>query len=479
MEGRRKSIQSTLPNASLENEPTFDKFFILGAEPSKIQNAEPVVLLSFPSSGDSISLEELGTLSKLSFPNGFKCERKEFSSESENLCSLFTFHVNEGNNPRFAVCCNFHVDGKFIPFFGTSLSRDYPFAFCMVTRKPIIATHYEFLRRLVSFLCGGQGMNFDKNYVSRPVGSPIAQTQPYQKIDRSYVKVAVHKDLNCDEYCYNLLNSYHSNCNYNCASMHFSCSRKIPLCNVVDPRLCMLVPHVWALVTFLTPKQLIALYTWMILERRILFISKFQHRVSASILALSSLLDPKLRRFTVFPVIPEFEEFSEVFHLPTPYIGGCCFDFKGSDVTVDLDSGKITSSVKLPHIPHSRKLEKKIREIYKGRITVPKKIRKRLFRKGTINKDYLKFVNNTPHHVLPTGPAILEGGSKIINEKNASTIMETFDAYLNTIIQDICSLASNRKADAKSFVNFVPREHVEFFRIFSESGVFSRYFEGD
>ncbi|KAJ6244245.1 receptor mediated endocytosis [Anaeramoeba flamelloides] len=119
------------------------------------------------------------------------------------------------------------------------------------------------------------------------------------------------------------------------------------------------------LFTLLSIENIIIIFSALMQERKLIFISRSLEYLTPCIFSLLSLLYPFSWPYPLIPILPS--DFIEVFESPMPYILGClssvlelCFP-DGDQMVIDLDSNHIISTepiVKLPPRIHSKLLKK-------------------------------------------------------------------------------------------------------------------------
>ncbi|KAJ3424296.1 c-myc promoter binding protein [Anaeramoeba flamelloides] len=128
----------------------------------------------------------------------------------------------------------------------------------------------------------------------------------------------------------------------------------------------------------LSPENIIIVFTALLHERQIVFISKILTNLTQCIIAMISLLYPLKWHHPLIPVLPA--DFIEIFQSPVPSLIGCYssiieMEFPAGDtVIVDIDSDHIVSETSLKALPIRIQLKlKKIIEKYCNLYEGPKK----------------------------------------------------------------------------------------------------------
>ncbi|KAJ6243244.1 c-myc promoter binding protein [Anaeramoeba flamelloides] len=128
----------------------------------------------------------------------------------------------------------------------------------------------------------------------------------------------------------------------------------------------------------LSPENIIIVFTALLHERQIVFISKILTNLTQCIIAMISLLYPLKWHHPLIPVLPA--DFIEIFQSPVPSLIGCYSSIiemefpTGDTVIVDIDSDHIVSETSLKALPIRIQLKlKKIIEKYCNLYEGPKK----------------------------------------------------------------------------------------------------------
>jgi hypothetical protein len=146
--------------------------------------------------------------------------------------------------------------------------------------------------------------------------------------------------------------------------------------------------------------SIVLIYTALLLEHRVLLVSRDPHRASFAVIAASVLILPFVGCTSIMPVIPCTARFLPLTDSPVPYLFGSTVPHDSADFIVDLDRGEIAKMEEMPVIPRRDHLMERIEAILAGQTQVPEKFVKSLFGKKR-NPVYQSFVAGLDQAIFP------------------------------------------------------------------------------
>jgi hypothetical protein len=394
---RMKRLSNSLDSNSerVAGARMFDQFFMFGAEPHPVKaEVKPVLLAMYPSTGNNRSEGELEQVKMFCFPNGF-----EEIKVKRRILTRFVFYLTQGYERVYGICVQFSCPIGF----SSNWSRKFPFAMCFLSQYPYIESHFQFATYLVRVLCGKvsrESSHLDSWTAGSRIPLPISGfCHKSLTLDASFPAIAVFKGLRASKLFFDELLFYHhlsTKIDDGVGCISFFLTKDMPLSLPVrfSESPCLAFAGLHTLFSALGPRTVVALFTAMLLEQRILFFSSDPQKASLSVIGATSLLHPFKTNASIMPLIPEHEKFQQLLDSPVPYIFGCTKKSDRADVTVNLDLGEITA-VALPELPRGEDLVRKIRAFmadFADLIVVPEKCLKSFFGAEYPNPVYDKFL---------------------------------------------------------------------------------------
>lgn len=425
----------------------FEQLFIFGAPPHLTQNPTPTLLVTFPSTKTSSHVNTnlsnilIEQLKDLCFPAGFQPYfQHTFSSKPDRsniISDVFAFYIsNSANELHFGICVQFHATDANSPFFSTPFSRKYPFSLCFISKTPHLSSHFQFAACLALLLCRIEKpvWHFESNRTIALL--PIhGFCHDSLQLDKNYPAVAVLKGFQVPRCFYEQVSLL-----YSIETKPIPKQRIIPAISLSDCIFlnlpfhltnvqCLAYPTLQFLFSYLSPSIIVLIYNSILLEQRVLFVSKNLQLVSFSIIASTLLIHPFITQASVMPIVPEKECFRELLESPAPYIAGSPQPHPNADLIINLDENSFlfqnttdqssSNSVNsyqsdatnlvfpngMPKLPKFATLVQKLEMYLKDNekvILAPPKETKSFFGISTHNPQYDNFFKNANIYTFPS-----------------------------------------------------------------------------
>lgn len=379
----------------------FEQFFIVGVPPQST-STKPEILAMYPSTQYPQSDQDFENLISLCFP-----AKLESSQASTTLIEEFVFYLhNEKKERTYGICVHMHALPNATPFFADRTNRNWPFCLCLLTRQPFFCSHFQFLSYLSLALSGKVQCSLKaKDREPVPVKGFCHKSLT---LDRTSPAIAVWPKTHAPQLLIDSLTHYHS----------FPVTQQeTPF---IDNLLCSTMPIIVPLHLSLTQNlsfptldvlfscvdldMIVQLYTSMLLERRVLFVSSSPTKSSMAVIALASLLNPFHSSALILPVISASGAFATLLDSPVPYIAGSSQPAANADITVNLDTAVVTIANQIPELPRRHELVKKLKLLIDNRsndIAVPPMEKRSFFGRIDRNPEFDAFINSTNPFNLP------------------------------------------------------------------------------
>lgn len=427
----------------------FDQFIIIGAPPSfEETKLEPVILSSYPKVYETLRPEsEVQMLLSFSFPNGISKIRPDTTGKRTILIE-FVFVLKEEAETLYGICVHFRGNDKL--FFATEQNLEYPFCFCLLTATPFFSAHFTFLTYFTLYMV--------QRIESIPHTNPTENEQIIPPLndkifahlveDPTYPEIAVFPGLKATELFLNELAFYQS---LPTKSTDQTTYPMIPLAPKIDLYLplhltknqCFAYSSFHALFNTFKISEIVTIYTAILLEMRVVFVSKkFLHILSMSIFAIISLFKPfKLKSAILLPILPSNPNFNQILNLPVPYVIGTTSLTGDADLVVDIDSFKLISNSKIPQIPQRSELISKLMKILTenaSKCTIPQYD---VDSDKPINNEneFLKFIDNYDHYNFPYIYISLTKLAYIFPPKIIDSIIDVFANHIAPFLRETVS----------------------------------------
>lgn len=518
---KRLSFSSQDVKPIIESVKMFEHFYIFGAPPDPSYPLEPTLLTAFPSTSKSLIQTEsfLNQLKSFSFPSGLY----KITEFTQVLLHEFVFYLSTGVCEKtYGICVHFTAPANNSPFFATRYSRNYPFCICFLSEVPFLASHFQFASFIALYLSGVQKpLITSKERKRMPL--PIQGFCPKPLIlDRNYPSFAVFKGFSIPKTLYDLILYFYSlpspivpmqahyslpipneNSDSNTKQpfkreRNFSEYSHIVLSNDMSLFIpyqfsqtqCLTYPTFHAFFSHLSPSSIVKIYTSILLERSVLFVSKDLQLASFSVIASTSLIAPFITQATVMPILPNDSRFQDILQSPVPYVAGSTKSNENADVVVNLDENLIIFPESLPKLPRHDDLVKKLEKVLSSAsntILVPSKYNRSFFGGQSINPQYEEFMNSANLYAFPKvfshysslkyvmTPFVIEDILSLFAEFFPPSLTETLQSCFVTDTTDLDNPITVINKDLLNSI--VPEEESEFYKIFTSTQIFTDFSE--
>lgn len=418
----QKSIQNKRMASGIEerhprvqkSQKMFEQFLVLGAPPDfKGKNPEPIILSSYPRvSVSSRPDDEVNMLISFCFPSGFS-QIKRDATGLRTILSEFVFYLKEENDTLYGICLHFRGNDNL--FFATEKNLDYPFCYCILTTTPFITAHFTFLSYFSLLMV--KRIKPIPHSSENEILLPAINEKVFASlvIDETFPEIAVYPGMKANQDMKDELSFYYS---LPTKSKDKKIYPKIQLSSKISLLLplhltrnqCLAYSSFHTLFNLLTIPDIVTIYTALLLEMRVVFVSKRDlHLLSLSLIAALSLLKPyRSRATTVLPVLPSKKNFIQLLDSPVPYIIGTSTSTKDADLIVNIDSFEVTVNTAIPNLPQRGKLIQKLNKIISQNQTICSIPQKRFSSNSDsssssrpLNKEYLSFIEKYDPYNFP------------------------------------------------------------------------------
>ena len=298
-----------IANILLNDNKLFDHFFIFGGT---YQHQSPIhekrnsvslsLLCAYPSTENKKTPDEIKLISTFCFPDGF-CQLNRSSHNSINIIEKFAFFIKESNKKSYVSAVRFSVPKESSAFFANNMNHNYPFCMCMISKNPCISFHIKFMIKLIYVLCGKLSPNQNPQSIPK-ITNVRGLCYPSLIFDKKYMSIAVCREMKVPQVFFTELLNYQQ--------------KKFSLLQNLQPNQFLLYPTIHTLLSFSTLENFVQAYTAVLLERKVLFVSKCVSKYSSAVIAMNSLAGPFNNISFVFPIVPK--EFAFLLDSPIPYI---------------------------------------------------------------------------------------------------------------------------------------------------------------
>lgn len=415
----------------------FSQFFVIGAPITPSTDPKPHILTVYPSNAIPQNEAELQKLCDFCFPAGFTAVPK--NSRSENLLlNGFVFNMTVESKKMFGIAIHFSISRKSGCFFSSGFNRHYPFCLCLLSEFPFYAAHLMFLTHLALTSIGiskfsNQKLDFNLNLCEELPTTEEAPVQftgqllPCFELDHRIPQFAImaNSKIKCPDFLLTELRKY----------ILFKNPRYIP----TDMSMSQAITFFGYQFLFssLSIKNIVTVYTAMLLEYSVLFFSKDLNKLSFSIAGAQGLVYPFQPGVLIFPVLPMTRDFIEILESPVPMVCGIHYSVKAyekGDVIVDLDKDKVVVRACVPDLPRQAELIRKLEMIMttvEDRVQIPPKNKEILsFMTSQPNPQYLDFVRQADPFMYPPCFEAFANLKFNFGRSIANSIRHAFESHL-------------------------------------------------
>ena len=498
----QKRISQTFSKSYLFDEVTtknhtYDQFLIVGLPKSDDiqnpgENPEPKILIMYPSSPLLFSPAEYDQVVKFCFPSGFNKAKPNPSCITDQF--VFKLTSTDGS-PIYGVCTQFNVHGLQPMFFFDNESQKYPFCVCFLSSNPLLAPNLQYGSFLVLWMCQ------QIKYLPHPDPS-LTFTSPSEQettLLPGMVWAAGAQRLSSFRIPRALLTEltfYHRVSTCPLAKQDFTLAAGIKLVlPESDARNgYILYPGLSYLFSFLSIKNVIKVFSLILLEAHVLFVSSDLMRLTLSLLSAVELTSPFKLQCPIMPVIPKQSNYITLFESPTPYVAGFIVtegcDIPGDVAIVNLDKDTIIDNDNLPIIPNANKLLSEIKSILdkqSSQILVPQKyIRTGVLKKEkSLNQEYINFIKNISDFACPKVVMNINPPKYIFTEDVTDKISDLFKNSIAPIVDSLvipCFVTETTDIsnpvtvfNKDLFLSSVEKDAMPFYTHFLSTSIFQQY----
>jgi hypothetical protein len=258
----------------------FNQFLLFGADPNPPSTLSRLLAM-FSSNDAGLRDAEPDQVKEFCFPDGFG----ELPVQSDAILTQFVFSLNHKNGRIFGICVQLANPLNF----STSWSRRFPFSLCL-----FVSSRFQFAAHLSRLLCGQispQSSHLQlKKWLVRPTLPARGFCHPSLTLDRSFPAIAVARGLSAPKLLFDELLFFYSlptRLNEGQPLPPTFLTPDTPLClplRFPDAK-CLAYPTMHVLFSSLDIPTIIHLCTAILLEDRVLLVSKSLFRASFCVAA--------------------------------------------------------------------------------------------------------------------------------------------------------------------------------------------------
>lgn len=484
----------------------YDHFLILGCPVANdLENYEnctresptPQLLFVYPSAPLIFSPQEFKTLVRFCFPTGLAPGCKTNHSIFRNQ---FVFRLTEDSDGAvvYGICTHINVTPFHKLFFADEFSKQYEFCFCFLTKIPMFSVLFQYSIFL------GLWTYQNLKYVAHP--DAFIHFTPPTESDTTTILPGLQfaagsqraKSFRIPRPFLQELAWFHSLRSLKGVEQRINISLKLHLTipRILNNERYILYPCLDSLFSFLSVRNIVELYTNLLLEVQTVFVSSNLHALTLSILAIVTLLEPFAPNGTVMPVLPRDPQFSTFLESPVPYIVGKLikpdeeFIAPAHICVVDLDNDQVIVQDPIPDLPCQEELKKSLRTIisqYEAKITVPQKIVKLgVLKKGTkLNEKYINFIRTIGDFNCPRAIINMEYQKYVFTPEVCDKIIAAFAESVAPTVESLikpCFVTETTDIDhpvtvfnKELFIDSVPPKAHTFYAAFTTTTIFQEF----
>lgn len=426
----------------------FEQFFIIGAPPSFEDTPQPTIIVSYPTQTQhSRQVEEVDLITSFCFPTGFP-KIPEALKKKKTIINEYNFCLAEGASKIYGICVVFA--GNPHAFFASKQSCDYPFCLCMLTSLPYLSSHFQFLSYLallLSYRIKASPHTTTNDYMTSFVQ---AHMPPGLVKDEEHPSLAVLKGIKGTKQIVDELDFYYS-LPTSSETARLRPGQTYPIIKL-SPKIDLAIPlhfqeeealahssfHI--LFSIFTLDEILKIYTAMILEEHIIFVSEKLNKMTLCVMGIVSLLKPFDPMATmILPLLPYQPRFLDFLESPCPYIVGVTAPYKNYEMLVNLDKKEIIQTHELPKLPKCEELKAKIQAILDremDKIKVPPKKITNEAGELVSNPENMRFFVESDPYLFPYLFTMMSSITYLIPSNICNEILNTFKTHLPSILDD-------------------------------------------
>ncbi|OHS96103.1 hypothetical protein TRFO_37776 [Tritrichomonas foetus] len=466
-------------NEEAEPPKQFDHFLILGHPSESMEKPQPKLLAMFPSRPLIYSSSEIDNIINFCYPQGLM-PIQTFSRPNIPLINNkwiitgFVFYL-EKLTRVYGIVLHIKIPNESNNFIGSQYNRNYPFCLCLLSRKPFIATHFKFLSEIANGIINNIQLPSKSMPIPENLQNPHGNCHPSLIIHQKCPLIAVAMGIRVPRFLLPELLTYYSS--------HFQ-----PALKASDY---LLYPTLYVLFSCFSPRDIVKIYSALLLELHIVFYSSDINRLSFCIIAATSLVFPLKLEAKVLPIMPSTEYFRPMLDSPFPYVIGFTQRYEKADIFIDLDRGRIIENVPLIHPPRFIELVAKVELLlqnYQVQITVPSKSSlKTLISKQRFDSKYMEFTEGCDQRIFPKCFREFVETKYIFMPSLTKSIIKLFYNHIIPPLTDLIKVCFVTDSTIQSapvtvfnkdlFLLHVPEETTNFFQSFLSTQAFQQYID--
>lgn len=327
------------------------QFLIIGIPPAGNKKSNPQILVAYPPF--QIPNFPINNIIEQSFPTGV--DRSNLKTTIKHaLQDEFVFQLNTTEQKLYGVCVHINPRGGKNVFYTSKNTKKFNFCFCLLTQVPLFSSHFTFLSFLALFSIGKIPNPLDIKDTYNPILAPCGDLIPNLDLTS---KIGHFAGIVVPEIFEKQLARYFVQ---TFTSPPILLAPNFELCWLPEQMLnkSVLLSSIDTLFSLLSVRDVVTIFSGLILDAQILVIGSYLQEVSMVIYALHSLLSPFNFAGTVFPILPNTMHTFDLLQLPTPFMFGMApnpqlkkITFLESCFIVDLDKQRVSVSDFFPQIP--------------------------------------------------------------------------------------------------------------------------------
>lgn len=348
------SYNQIADNGQIEKEPQIKYFFIIGFE---INAKNPSILAMFPSKqSELINSLNSDTIASYCYP--YRCERIDDTIKTaNNILTGFVFNIFLDDQLFYGIVIHIKIPMT-NHFFGKEFDCRYPFSLCVLSKFANISSHFSFLYQISELIFSNKAPSIS-NLINIPdeLKNQKGECIPNLVIDNQCELIAKSPKMQTLQFLLPKLLKYYTTNFY----------------PTLKETYYLLYPSLQTLFTFFPPDMIVEIYTFILLEMKIIFYSRDLNRLSFCVLAATNLVKTLSIEAKIYPVFPTFDNFKDAFD--TPFISVFGYPdivtnksplYSKFDVIIDIDNHSFVKKPKCPTLPNSQflisNIEKKLNE---------------------------------------------------------------------------------------------------------------------
>ena len=487
---------------------TFNNFLIIGCptENDLTKNPpEPEVLFIYPSYPLIFSPNDFETVVKFCFPNGFKpCSAQPDNGEKQQdqdhfFLSQFVFRLTEAasSKPVYGVCTHFTAAHVGKSFFYDSFSKQYPFCFCFLTTNPNFTVLFQYSVFLSRWTCMNSKFvshqnAYDNYTVPTEDETTLLPGMVYAAGTQRMNSIRIPRPFIQELTWFYTLKSKKDGEEAFSLSPNF----KLVMPRILSPNKYIQFGCLDSLFSLMSLKNILRLYSNLLLEVQTVFISEKIHQLTLATMAAVTLLYPFNFNGTIMPLLPRDPTLLQLLESPVPYITGILVDetqpFTPPEgvCVVDLDHDTIIEAESVPEVPNYSKMKQTLKSIlrdHQAQIKVPQRNIKIGVLKKTVkvNEKYIEFIKTTSPFAKPRVIIDFFPQKYIFTPEVANKIMECFETSIAPTVDSLikpCFVTETTDINhpvtvfnKELFLDSVPERARQFYSQFSTTTMFQDF----